>query len=116
MSETLEPSVNGALGSVRQLERALEATSTKRAASEARVEKAHADATRLLDSARADADIVAAERRRLVLGAADADAAEISCQADERAARVRADARAGRGGAVEATLALILPAVNASEA
>ena len=116
MSETLEPTVNGALGSVRQLEGALEATSTKRAASEDRVERARADASRLLVSARADADAVAAERRRIVLGAADADAAEISRQADERAARVRTDARAGRGGAVEAALGLILPAVDASEA
>jgi vacuolar-type H+-ATPase subunit H len=116
VSETVEPSVNGALTSVRQLERALEAASTKRAASEARVEKARADASRLLASARAAAADVAAERRRIVLGAADVDAAEISRQADEQAVRLRADAAASRGLVVKAALALILPAADASEA
>ena len=116
MSETREPSVNGALGSVRQLEGALEATSSTRAASEARLEEARADASRLLAAARDDAAAAAAERRRVVLGAAEDDAAEISRQGEERAARVLAGARSGSAAAVEAALALILPTAGTSEA
>ena len=115
MSETREPSVNGALGSVRQLEGTLEATSATRAASEARLEEARADASRLLAAARDDAAAAADERRRVVLGAAEDDAAEISGQGEELAARVLADARSG-SAAVEAALALILPTAGTSEA
>ena len=115
MTETVDPPVDGALSSVRQLERALESTSAKRAAAEARVEKARADASLLLASARADVEAAAAERRRVVLGAADADAAEISRQADEQAARLRADAAASRDLVVKAVLALILPATGTKE-
>jgi vacuolar-type H+-ATPase subunit H len=116
VSETREPSVNGVLGSVRQLEGTLEATSAARAASEARLEEARADASRLLAAARDDAAAAAAERRRVVLGAAEEDAAEISRQGEESAARLLADARAGSAAAVEAALALILPTAGTSEA
>jgi vacuolar-type H+-ATPase subunit H len=108
--------VSGVLGSVRQLEDALEAVSTTRAASEARIEEARADASRLLADARDAAAAAVAERRRIVLGAAEDDAAEISRQGDERAARVRADARAVNDSIVEAALALILPTADDSEA
>jgi vacuolar-type H+-ATPase subunit H len=104
------------LGSVRQLEGALEAASATRAASEARLEAARADASRLLAAALDDAAAVAAERRRVVLGAAEDDAAEIFRQGEENAARVLADARAGSAAAVEAALALILPVGGKSEA
>ena len=67
----------GALGSVRQLEGALEASSTARAAAEARLEAARSEASRLLAVAREDAVAAAAERRRSVLAAADDDAAAI---------------------------------------
>jgi vacuolar-type H+-ATPase subunit H len=116
MIETREPSVNGVLGSVRQLEGALKAASTTRAASERRLEEARADASRLLAAARDDAAAAAAERRRLALAAAEHDAAEISRQGEERAARVLADARAGTAAAVEAALVLILPTAGTSEA
>jgi hypothetical protein len=116
VTDTSESPVNGVLGSVRQLEAALEAVSTTRAASESRLEGARADAVRLLAAARDAAAAAVAERRRIVLGAEEDDAAEISRQGDERAARVRADARAGTDAAVEAALALILPTAPDSEA
>jgi vacuolar-type H+-ATPase subunit H len=116
MSDAREPPVNGGLGSVRQLEGALEAASTTRAASERRLEDARADASRLLDVARDDAAAAAAERRRIALVTAEDDAAEIARQGEERAARVLADARADSAAAVEAALALILPTAGTSEA
>jgi len=116
VSDMHEPSVNGVLGSVRQLEGALEAVSTARAASDLRLDEARADASRLLATARAAAAVAAAERRRIALAAMEDDAAEISRQGEERAARVLADARAGSAAAVEAALALILPARGESEA
>ena len=78
MSEKREPGVNGVLGSVRQLEGALEATSTTRAASEARLGEARSEASRLLAAARDATAAAVAERRRVVLAAAEDDAAEIS--------------------------------------
>jgi hypothetical protein len=116
MSETREPSVNGVLGSVRQLEGALEATSATRAASEARLEEARTEASRRLAAARDAAAAAAAERRRVVLAAAEDDAAEISRQGEESAARLLADARPGSAAAVEAALALILPTAGTSKA
>ena len=77
MSEEREPRAAGALGSVRQLEGALEATSAARAAAEARLGEARSEAARLLAAAREDAAAAAAERRRVVLAAAEDDAAEI---------------------------------------
>ena len=74
---------NGVLGSVRQLEGALEATSTTRAASEKRLEEARAAASRLLAAARENAAAAAAERRRVALAAAEDDAAEISRRGEE---------------------------------
>ena len=116
MSDMHESPVNGALGSVRQLEGALDAVSTTRAASKVRLEEARADASRLLVAARDDAAAAVAERRRVALAAAEEDAAEIARQGEERAARVLADARAGSAAAIEAALALILPAAGTSEA
>jgi vacuolar-type H+-ATPase subunit H len=116
VSETRGPSVNGVLGSVRQLEVALEAASTTRAASELRLEEARAEASRLLAAARDAAAAAAAERRRVALAAVEDDAAEISRQGEERTARLRAEARAGSAAAVEAALALILPTAGTSEA
>ena len=104
------------LGSVRQLEGALEATATTRAASEKRLEAVRAAAAHLLASAREDAAAAAAERRRLALATAEEEAAEISRRGAETAARVRADARVSCAAVVEAALALILPADGVSEA
>ena len=114
MSE--EPPPNGVLGSVRQLEGALESTATMRAASETRLREARSEASRLLAAAQDDAAAAAAERRRVVLAAAEDDAAEISRRGAERAARVQADARDRCAAVVEAALALILPADGKSEA
>jgi hypothetical protein len=110
MSEEQQPPAAGTLGSVRQLEGALEATSAAREASEARLGEARAEASRLLAAARTDADAAVAERRRVVLAAAKDDTAEIHRRAEERAARVRAHTRDGRAALVEAGLELILPA------
>ena len=112
MSET----PNGALGSVRELEGALDATATTRAASEARLAEARSAAALLLAAAREDAAAAVAERRRVVLAAAEDEAAEISRRGAETAARVRADARVSCSNVVEAALALILPADGESEA
>ena len=105
----------GALGSVRQLEGALEASSTARAAAEARLQAARSEASRLLAAAREDAVAAAAERRRSVLAAAENDAAAIHREAEARTAQLRADAGASRDAAVGAALALILPAAVESE-
>lgn len=109
MSEKREPGINGVLGSVRQLEDALEGTSTMRAASEARLIEARAEASRLLAAARDAAEAAVAKRRRVVLAAAEDDAVEISRQGEERAAQVRAGAQVSCAAVVEAALAHILP-------
>ena len=106
----------GALGSVRQLEAALEATSTAREAAEAQLAAARAEASRLLAAAADDAAAAAAERRRSVLAAADADAAAIRREAEGRVEQLRVNATASRETAVETALALLLPAGTESEA
>jgi vacuolar-type H+-ATPase subunit H len=110
MNEERDPPAAGSLGSVRQLEGALEATSAVRESSAVRLGEARAEASRVLAAARTDADAAVAERRRVVLAAAEDDAAEIHRRGEERAARVSADARNGRAVLVEAALELILPA------
>lgn len=109
MSENHEPAVAEALGSVRQLEGALEAAATTRAASDTRLAEARSAASRRLAAAREDAAAAAAVRRGVVLAAADDDAVEILRLGAETAARVRADARVSCPRVVEASLALILP-------
>jgi vacuolar-type H+-ATPase subunit H len=116
MSEEREARADGVLGSVRQLEGALDATATTRAASDTRLADARAEASRLLDAARADAAAAVAERRGVVLAAAENDAAEIHRRGEETAARVRADAQDSRDAAVEAALAFVLPDGDESEA
>jgi vacuolar-type H+-ATPase subunit H len=114
--EQREPHAAGALGSVRQLEGALEATVSTRSASDTRVADARAEAARLLHAARGDAAAAVAERRRVVLAAAEDDAAAIRRRGEDAAARVRADAQGSRGAAVEAALAFVLPDGDESEA
>jgi hypothetical protein len=109
VSEKRERNVNGVLGSVRQLEGALEATSTMRAASETRLSEARSEASRLLAAARSATAAAVAERRRIVLAAAEDDAVAISRQGEERAAHVRAGAQVSCAAVVEAALAQILP-------
>ena len=116
MNDEREPEVPGALGSVRQLEGALEATSAARATAEARLTEARSKASNLLAAAREDAAAAAAERRRVVLAAAETDAVEIHRQGAESAARLRADARESRAAAVDAALEFILPVGDESEA
>jgi vacuolar-type H+-ATPase subunit H len=107
---------DGALGSVRQLEDALESTAASRAASERRLEEARAAASRLLADAREGARAAAAERRRVAIAAADDDAVEIARVGAETAARVQADAHVICSRVVETALALVLPADDESEA
>jgi vacuolar-type H+-ATPase subunit H len=116
MSEEHEAPAAGVLGSVRQLEGALEATASTRAASDTRLADARAEASRLLDAARANTAAAAAERRHVVLAAAEDDAAAIRREGEETAARVRADAQGSRAEAVEAALAFVLPTLDESEA
>jgi vacuolar-type H+-ATPase subunit H len=115
VSDEREPHVDDVLGSVRQLEESLEATSTARAASEARLKQARTDASSLLAAAREAAAAATAERRRVVLAAAGDDAAEIHRRGEQDAARLRAEAQVSCDAAVEAALALILPARDKSE-
>jgi hypothetical protein len=103
------PVVAGSLGPVRELEGALDATATTRAASERRLAEARSAASRLLATAREDAAAAAAARRRVALAAADADAIEIARRGAQSAARVRADTGASCAAVVEAALALIVP-------
>jgi vacuolar-type H+-ATPase subunit H len=114
--DRVDGSVSGALGSVRQLEGALEASATARAAAESRVREARAEAARLLAEAREDSAAAAAERRRVVLDSAEEEAAAIQAEGEARAAGLRADARKRQEAAVEAALALILPAAGESGA
>ena len=112
MSET----PNGVLGSVRQLEGALESSATTRAASERRLEEARSAASRLLVAAQEDAVAVAAKRRRVAIAAADAEAVEIARVGAETAARVRADAQVICSRVIEVALTLVLPADDESRA
>jgi hypothetical protein len=116
VSEKREQNVNGVLGSVRQLEDALEATSTTRASSEASLSEARLGASRLLAAARSATAAAVAERRRVVLAVVEDDAVEISRRGEERAAHVRAGAQVSCAAVVEAALALILPADGKSGA
>jgi len=111
-----EPSAAGVLGSVRQLEQALESTATTRATSEGRLREARSEAARRVAAAQDEAAAAAAERRRVVLAAAEDDAAEITRRGAESATRVRADAEASCAAMVEAALSLILPVDERSEA
>jgi vacuolar-type H+-ATPase subunit H len=103
------PSADGVLGSVRQLEQALEATATTKAASERRLAEARDEASRRIAAARDEAAAAAAERRRVALAAVDSEAAGIVRRGAETATGLRADADAARAGLVEVALALILP-------
>ena len=108
--------VTGALGSVRQLEESLEASSNARAAAEKLLEAARIEAARLVAVAEEDAATAATERRRAVLDAAEDDAAAIQREGEARAAQLRAQARKRRDSVVEAALTLILPATAKDEA
>jgi hypothetical protein len=116
VSEKHERNVNGVLGSVRQLEDALESTSATRAASEARLIEARAGASRALVAARDATAAAVAERRRVVLAALEDEAAEICRQGEEGAARVRANAGISCAAVVDAALEHILPAEGQSGA
>lgn len=116
MNEQREPDINGALGSVHQLEGALEATSTTRAESEARLIEARSGASRLLAAARDATAAAVAERRRVVLAAAEGDAVEISRQGEESVAHVRAEAQISCAAFIDAALTHILPAGGKSGA
>jgi len=111
----LSETPKGVLGSVRELEGALESTAATRAAAERWLEEARAAASRLLAGAQEAAHAAAAERRRVAIAAADADAAEIARVGAETAARVRADAQVICSRVVETALALVLPADDESE-
>lgn len=103
------------LDSVRQLEQALESSATARAAAEKRLQAARSEADRLLAAAQENAAAIEAERRRDVLAAADEEAAAIHRAGQARLERLRADARTTRQAAVEAAVALVLPAGEESE-
>ena len=109
-------SVSVALGSVRRLEGALEASSAERAAAESRLQAARSEASRVLATARKDAAAEVAARRRLVLDSVEKDAAGIQREGEERATHLRARARRGRQAMVDAAITLILPTSHEPEA
>ena len=108
-------SADGPLGSVRQLEQALESNATASAAADKRLKDARTEAARLLAAAEENALAIAAERRRSVLAAADEEATRIHRAAEAKIERLRADARTTRPGTVEAALALLLSTGEESE-
>jgi vacuolar-type H+-ATPase subunit H len=103
---------SGTLGSIRQLEEALEARSHANVAAETRLEAARTEASRILASAREEAAAAVAQRRRQALDAAADDVAAIGRAAEETAARVRRDARQHRSATVDAAVTLVLPAAG----
>ena len=110
MSEEHDVAASGeTLGSIRQLEEALEAGSAAAALAEARLEDARAAAARILAEAREEAVASAAGHRRTVLDEAAREVEAIRRAGEERAARLRADARERRAGAVDVARTLILP-------
>jgi hypothetical protein len=110
VSTELERDVeSGALGSVRELEDALEATSKAKTEAESRLREAGAEASRILADARASAESEAAERRELVLAAVDADVAEIHRRGEERSIDVRERAQESRESALDLALAYLVP-------
>ena len=102
-------SVSAALGSVRRLEGALEASSAERAAAETRLQAARSEASHLVATAREDAAAAVAARRRHVLESAERDAARIQRDGEERAAELLARARRSRKAVVETAVTLVLP-------
>jgi vacuolar-type H+-ATPase subunit H len=117
VSEDRRPDeATGAVGAVRRLEAAIDASSAARSAAEERLNSARSEASRLLTAAAEDAAAAAEKRRRSVLAAADAEAAAIHREAEARVVELRADTGANREAAVEAALALVLPAGEESEA
>ena len=108
--------VTGALGSVRQLEEAIEASSVARETAEARLQAARAEASGLLAAAREDAAEAAAARRRGVLAAAETTRPRSIQEGEERAARFQDGGPEHRDAVVDSALAFILPAGEESEA
>jgi vacuolar-type H+-ATPase subunit H len=105
----------GSLGSVRQLEAALEGSSTARAAAETRLREARSEAARLITTAKDEIAGAVLERRRSVLDAANDEVAEIHREGEAAAARLRVDARKSCEAMVAAALRVILPVTDEAE-
>ncbi|HEU5362252.1 MAG TPA: hypothetical protein VFU56_02870 [Gaiellaceae bacterium] len=106
------PTENGALGSVLDLERALETAQTAASDSEARLERARREANDIVTAARERAARRTAERQSSVASAAATQAQAMNTAAEAAAATIRARAAEVEAAFVEAGLALVLPAVT----
>ena len=106
------PSENGALGSVLDLERALETAQAATVDSEGRLERARLEADTIRASARERAERRAAERKSSLIPAADAEARAVSDAAEAAAADLRARVAEVEPAFVEAALALVLPSTT----
>lgn len=102
-------SENGALGSVLDLEHALQAAQATAVDAEARLAQARREADAILAAARERAERRMAQRHASLAAAADADARTVSDGAEAAAAELRARAHAVEAAFVEAALAFVLP-------
>lgn len=103
------PSENGALGSVLDLEHALQAAQATSVDAEARLAQARREADAILAAARERAERRMVERHDSLAAAADAEARAVSDGAEAEAAELHAKAREVEAAFVEAALALVLP-------
>jgi hypothetical protein len=97
------------LDRIRSLEAALERRRADRAALDALVADARADAERLLEGARGRGEAAALRHRELRLAAAGREAARLRAEADETAAGLREAAERRRGELAVALAAAALP-------
>lgn len=105
-------SENGALGSVLDLERALETAQAASVDSEGRLERARLEADTIRASARERADRRAAQRERSLIPTADAEARALIDDAEAAAADMHAKVGEVEPAFVEAALALVLPSAT----
>jgi len=105
-------SENDALGSVLDLERALETAQTAAVGAEERLELARREADAILAAARDRAESRAAQRQTSLAAAAAAEAEATAGDAEAAAADMRRRASEIEGAFVEAALALVLPPVR----
>jgi hypothetical protein len=103
------PADGDALGSVLELERALEAEQAASVDGEARLRSARTEAAAILAAARERAEQQASERRASLLAEVEAETRRIAADADAAAEGLRAAAAASEEAFVDRALAIVLP-------
>ena len=102
----------GVLDAIRELETTLQARAAAQLDADAELAAARSEAEHILATARERAEKRAADRRRLAVAVATADAELIGRDADQAAAGLRATLGAIEDEAIERALALLLPTPN----